>query len=65
VKITENDDLGKQIWNQIESPQGYAYISDTIEEMSDFSALVEIERAVAWHKQCVKILNKIIKNSTM
>jgi len=57
--------LGKEAWKQIELIQGYSYISDAIEEEDNYAALTIMERSLDYHKQCVKILKKLIKQNTI
>lgn len=42
--------LGEQLWTLVERVQGYAFISDIVEEYSDADALRVAENTLAWQK---------------
>lgn len=56
-------DLGKRIWKELEAPQGFAFIGAEVEEMDDDRALRIAMAAVSWHRECVKLLQQIIKDA--
>ena len=58
-------ELGQKVWNEIEEPQGYSYLSDAIEELDDQKVLFMLEKSLWKHQECVKILKKWIKKSTI
>lgn len=55
--------FGTLIWEKIEGAQGYAFISDAIEHMSDEEAK-KLAEAHLWHfKRCVVILEKLLNKT--
>lgn len=53
--------LGEELWKLIETPQGYSFICDDIEEIDDINRLLTIAKiALSEHIKCKKILEKFI-----
>lgn len=53
--------LGKKLWMMIESVQGHAYLSDTIEEMPDEEVILYAQTALPFAKAVVLILEQFLK----
>jgi hypothetical protein len=58
-----NKKLGEKLWKQIETPQGYAYISDALCEMSDELVIEVAEIALTQAEKVVRILKKFLKDN--
>lgn len=54
--------LGKQLWKQIEKPQGYSYLSDSIETLSDEQVYEMAKAALVWHEESAKVLREFVKH---
>lgn len=52
--------LGKELWRRIESAQGYAFISDLIEELPDDKIVPIAKLALINAKKVVRILESFI-----
>lgn len=53
--------LGDQLHDLVEESQGYAYISDGINNLSDQRVLQIAQISLAWNLETVKRLKKFIK----
>lgn len=60
---TPSGNLGKVLWELIQSPQGYAFISDSVEGMTDREALQIAKAALRWEKTCVNLLTTFIERN--
>ena len=49
-------ELGKELWKKIELPQGRAFISDNVEELSDDRVLEIAQIALAWQIEGMEVL---------
>jgi len=56
--------LGRKVWKEIETPQGYAYLSDAIEGMTDEQVMKIAGGALPYARQVVRILAKYKKGNT-
>src|SRR5687767_3359115 len=58
-----SDKLGRELWKAIETPQGYAYLSDSIENMPDEEVLQLAAGAMEWHRESIRVLKKFLNTS--
>ena len=56
--------LGRKLWKEIETPQGFAYLSDAIEGMTDEQVMKIAGGALPYARQVVRILAKYKKGNT-
>jgi hypothetical protein len=52
--------LGEKLFLEIQSAQGFAFISDACEEWDDVLVMARARDALKWELECVKILRKFI-----
>jgi hypothetical protein len=59
----DGNELGKILFELVETPQGYAFISDSIEEMNlSEKAIINIAKnSREWTRESLKVLNKFIR----
>lgn len=53
--------LGAALWDLIEAPQGNAFISDSVTDMSDADAIARAESALYWERVAVKKLAAFVR----
>lgn len=53
--------LGKRLWAMIQPIQGYAYISDAVEDMTDDEAIQIAMASLERHKQAVSALRQFVR----
>lgn len=61
VAKTASKELGKALWKAIQSAQGYAFISDSCEDMTDAEVLKLAKAALRWEQKCVNILTEFME----
>lgn len=52
--------LGKELWGKIEQYQGWAFISDDVEDYDDEAVLRIAMAALYWERKAVKVLEKFL-----
>lgn len=53
--------LGIELWSKIQTPQGRAFISDSVEFMSDEEVIELAKNALAWEESAVKVLREFLE----
>ena len=56
----EKKSLGEKAWARLETPQGYAFISDDIIYTDDANALDRLEGSLQESRKVVRILSTLI-----
>jgi hypothetical protein len=60
----DNDSLGAGLWREIEAPQGFAFISDSVEDMDDATVRAIAGGAIEHAKEVVAILKKYARKKS-
>ena len=53
--------LGRELWRQVEEPQGFAFISDLVKEIPDEEVLRIASGALYYTEETAKILRRFLK----
>lgn len=53
--------LGRKLFRAVERNQGYAFISDAVEDMTDDEVLEIARRSLEFEKKCVTILEQFLE----
>ena len=63
--MSHRNRLGRKLWKEIETPQGFAYISDDIEHATDEQVMRLAGGALPYARKVIRILAKYKKGDTL
>ena len=53
--------LGRKLWDAIQTPQGFAFIADNMDDWPDEKVIERAQDALEWEREAVRVLSRFIR----